>query len=103
MKLLLVVVLSTVAACQTVTVVAHRITSVPVLSPQPGWMGVGVFNAAAIQLNGKTILLFRAQDGQHTSRIGYAESTDGLHFAVRPDPVLSPEAAYEKNGGVEDP
>lgn len=66
-------------------------------------MSLGVFNAAAIKLHGKTILLFRAQDNQHTSRIGYAESTDGLHFQVRPEPVLSPEAEYEKNGGVEDP
>jgi predicted GH43/DUF377 family glycosyl hydrolase len=48
-------------------------------------------------------LLFRAQDEKHTSRIGYAESTDGLHFSVKPEPVLSPEADYEKNGGVEDP
>ena len=64
---------------------------------------MGVFNAAATKSNGKTILLFRAQDDQHTSRIGYAEAADGLHFSVRSEPVLSPEADYEKGGGVEDP
>lgn len=88
---------------QTVTVVATRLSDTPILSPRPGWMSLGVFNAAAIQLKGKTILLFRAQDQRHTSRIGYAEATDGLHFTVRAEPVLSPEAEYEKNGGVEDP
>lgn len=66
-------------------------------------MSYGVFNAAAIEVKGKTVLLFRAQDERHTSRIGYAESSDGLHFTVRAEPVLSPEAEYEANGGVEDP
>jgi predicted GH43/DUF377 family glycosyl hydrolase len=66
-------------------------------------MSMGVFNPAAAKKSGNTVLLFRAQDAQGTSRIGYAESTDGLHFSVRPDPVLSPEAEYEKGGGVEDP
>jgi predicted GH43/DUF377 family glycosyl hydrolase len=103
MRLLLCVVLSAVATCQTVKVTANRITSFPILSPQPGWMSAGVFNAAAIKVNGKTVLLFRAQDDQHTSRIGYAEATDGLHFTMRNNPVLSPEAEYERNGGVEDP
>jgi predicted GH43/DUF377 family glycosyl hydrolase len=103
MRLLLFLAFSSAASCQTVTVVAERLTTAPVLSPQPGWMSYGVFNAAAIQTGGKTILLFRAQDDRHTSRIGYAESTDGLHFKVRSEPVLSPEAEYEKNGGVEDP
>jgi predicted GH43/DUF377 family glycosyl hydrolase len=48
-------------------------------------------------------MLYRAQDAAGTSRLGYAESTDGIHFTRRPDPVLSPETGYEKDGGVEDP
>ena len=48
-------------------------------------------------------MLYRAQDAQGTSRLGYAESNDGIHFTSRKDPVLSPEADYEKDGGVEDP
>jgi predicted GH43/DUF377 family glycosyl hydrolase len=48
-------------------------------------------------------MLYRAQDSTGTSRLGYAQSTDGLHFTRRPEPVLSPEAPYEKDGGVEDP
>jgi len=48
-------------------------------------------------------MLYRAQDANGTSRLGYAESEDGIHFTRRATPVLSPEAEYEKNGGVEDP
>lgn len=48
-------------------------------------------------------MLYRAQDAAGTSRLGYAESKDGIHFTRRPEPVLVPEADYERNGGVEDP
>jgi len=48
-------------------------------------------------------MLYRAQDAGGTSRLGYAVSTDGIHFARRAEPVLSPEGPYEKDGGVEDP
>jgi beta-1,2-mannosidase len=48
-------------------------------------------------------MLYRAQDKAGVSRLGYADSTDGIHFTRRADPALSPEADYEKNGGIEDP
>ena len=48
-------------------------------------------------------MLYRAQDRAGVSRLGYAESKDGIHFDRRPQPVLSPETDYEKDGGVEDP
>jgi predicted GH43/DUF377 family glycosyl hydrolase len=76
----------------------------PILSPQgAAWESAGTFNPAVIRHNNKFIMLYRAQDVSGTSRLGYAESTDGLHFTRRPDPVLSPETIYEKDGGVEDP
>lgn len=84
-------------------VTAERLSQKPLLGPSAGWMSVGVFNPAAVKVGSKTVLLFRAQDAEGTSRIGYAGSEDGLHFTVRPDPVLAPEAPYEKGGGVEDP
>ena len=87
-----------------VTVTASRVSETPLLAPGgSGWMATGVFNPAAIRIGSKTVLLFRATDPQGTSRIGYAESADGRRFRVRPEPVLSPGAAYEKDGGVEDP
>ena len=48
-------------------------------------------------------MLYRAQDAAGTSRLGYAESGDGIHFTRRFGPVLTPETDYEKGGGVEDP
>ncbi len=91
------------ASTDRITISAQRLSDRPLLRPAHGWSEFGLFNPAAINAGGKTVLLFRAQDRSHTSRIGYAENTDGLHFKVRPEPVLSPEADYEKGGGVEDP
>jgi predicted GH43/DUF377 family glycosyl hydrolase len=48
-------------------------------------------------------MIYRAQDKNLTSRLGYAESTDGIHFVRRPEPVLGPEQPYEERGGTEDP
>jgi predicted GH43/DUF377 family glycosyl hydrolase len=48
-------------------------------------------------------MLYRAQDRSGTSRLGYATSHDGIHFARRREPVMVPETPYEKGGGVEDP
>jgi predicted GH43/DUF377 family glycosyl hydrolase len=90
-------------AATSLSVSAHRISTEPLLTPAQGFTSFGLFNPAAIRFGNKTVLLFRAQDQHHTSRIGYAASDDGLHFMVRPDPVLSPSAPYERNGGVEDP
>ena len=81
-----------------------RLSETPVLSPQGnGWESAGTFNPAVVVHDGKIVMLYRAQDAKGTSRLGYAESTDGIHFTRRPEPVLSPEADYEKDGGVEDP
>src|SRR4051794_20691662 len=70
-----------------VTISADRLSSQPLLRPTIGWSSFGLFNPAAIRAGPKTILLFRAQDEHQTSRIGYASSTDGLHFEIRGDPV----------------
>jgi beta-1,2-mannosidase len=76
----------------------------PILSPQGAtWESAGTFNPAAVNYNGRIVMLYRAQDPSGTSRLGYAESNDGIHFTRRAEPVLSPEADYEKDGGVEDP
>ena len=97
----------------------------PVLAPQDtrfddpmtgkslGWEQDNVFNPAAVVRNGKICLLYRAEDdsgagvGRHTSRLGLAESADGLHFTRRPAPVLYPanddQKATDWTGGDEDP
>jgi predicted GH43/DUF377 family glycosyl hydrolase len=97
----------------------RRASETPILSPEgAGWESTGVFNPAVIVVpvprplsaspaellkSIKIVMLYRAQDAVGTSRIGYAESADGIHFTRRAEPVLSPETDYEKNGGVEDP
>jgi beta-1,2-mannosidase len=81
-----------------------RASAVPIIAPGgAGWESAGTFNPAAVLRNGKTVLIYRAQDGVGTSRLGYADSTDGVHFERRPEFVFSPETEYEKDGGVEDP
>ena len=79
------------------------------------WEALHTFNPAAVVRDGKVMLLYRAEDDQgamkiggHTSRLGLAESTDGVHFTRVPGgPVLYPgedaQKAREWTGGVEDP
>ncbi len=82
----------------------YRLSNHPILSPEgTTWQSAGTFNPAVVLYNGKFVMLYRAQDKNGTSRLGYAASSDGLHFTRRPEPVLSPETDYEKDGGVEDP
>ena len=82
----------------------RRVSNDPVLAPQgDGWEAAGTFNPSVVSHEGSIVMLYRAQDRTGTSRLGYAISRDGLHFTRRPEPVLSPEAEYERDGGVEDP
>ncbi|MBN1154401.1 glycosidase [candidate division KSB1 bacterium] len=83
----------------------------PIRNKMIHWEEKDVFNAAAVVRDGKIYLLYRAEDtiGKHagTSRIGIAESTDGLNFTTYPEPVLYPDndfmKKYEWEGGCEDP
>jgi beta-1,2-mannosidase len=82
----------------------QRVSEEPVISPQgDGWESAGTFNPSVVLREGKIVMLYRAQDRSGTSRLGYAESADGVHFTRRSQPVFSPEKDYEKDGGVEDP
>ncbi|MEO5977160.1 MAG: glycoside hydrolase family 130 protein [Chryseolinea sp.] len=83
----------------------------PVLKKTIAWNEKDVFNPAAVVRGDKVYMIFRAEDkiGKYagTSRIGLAESTDGLHFTMMKEPVLYPDEdslkRYEWEGGVEDP
>ncbi len=82
----------------------RRLSETAIVSPRgDSWESAGTFNPAVMVRGGKIVMLYRAQDKQGTSRLGYAESSDGIHFERRAEPVLSPSADYEKSGGVEDP
>jgi beta-1,2-mannosidase len=99
----------------------------PVIAPQPAstfvdpilktpvqWEALHTFNPAAIVRKGKVYVLYRAEDnsgameiGGHTSRLGLAESDDGIHFTRKGEPVFYPADDDQKTrewpGGVEDP
>ncbi len=85
----------------------------PVKKEVVKWQKADVFNPAAVVKDGRIFLLYRCEDnpkasiGGRTSRIGLAESTDGLHFKKYPTPVLYPDqdtfAQYDYLGGCEDP
>jgi len=86
----------------------------PILKQPVQWEALHTFNPAAIVRHGKVYVLYRAEDnsgamaiGGHTSRLGMAESDDGIHFKRMPQPVFYPaeddQKAREWPGGVEDP
>src|SRR5438876_9833241 len=79
----------------------HRASETPIISPQgTTWQSAGTFNPAVVLHNGKFVMLYRAQDGNGTSHLGYAESSNGIHFTRHPESLLSPETAYENDGDV---
>ena len=98
----------------------------PVLSPQPkskfldpmsnkeiAWEANDVFNPAATIKNNKIYVLYRAEDksgvaiGTRTSRLGLAETADGITMKRRSTPVMFPandsQKEFEWPGGCEDP
>jgi len=81
-----------------------RVSETPAISPRgTGWESAGTFNPAVIRHENKVVMLYRAQATDGLSRLGYADSTDGVHFVRKSEPVFVPEASYELGGGVEDP
>ncbi|MHC8949656.1 glycoside hydrolase family 130 protein [Sphingobacterium hungaricum] len=87
------------------------------LDPMSGkmvkWEENDTFNPGAVVKDGKIYVLYRAEDkfgigiGFRTSRLGLAESKDGIHFKRAKEPVLFPaddaQKQYEWPGGIEDP
>ncbi|HEY6489743.1 MAG TPA: GDSL-type esterase/lipase family protein [Terracidiphilus sp.] len=93
---------------------ASSIFTDPILKSPVHWEALHTFNPAAIVRDGKVFVLYRAEDdtgameiGGHTSRLGLAESKDGIHFTRLGTPVFYPadddQKAREWPGGVEDP
>jgi predicted GH43/DUF377 family glycosyl hydrolase/lysophospholipase L1-like esterase len=86
----------------------------PILKARVQWEALHTFNPAAVVRHGKVFVLYRAEDnsgvmdiGGHISRLGLAESADGIHFKRLPAPVFyadeDDQKAREWPGGVEDP
>ncbi len=76
----------------------------PVLSPRQElpWEKEGVFNPAAVLIDGKVHLLYRAVGSDGISRVGYAASDDGIHFGtVNTAPIFSFEKPVSRLGRIE--
>jgi beta-1,2-mannosidase len=85
----------------------------PISRQKIAWEASDVFNPAATVYNNKIYVLYRSEDhsgngiGMRTSRLGIAESSDGINMKRNPEPVLYPaedgQKANEWPGGCEDP
>jgi beta-1,2-mannobiose phosphorylase / 1,2-beta-oligomannan phosphorylase len=76
----------------------------PVMTPDltSDWECTNVFNPSVIYHNGLFHMHYRAQGVDWISRIGYAVSSDGLHWNRLRQPVLGPTDGSDARG-VEDP
>ncbi len=78
-------------------------TANPILRPQgDGWQSTNLYNPAAIVVDDRVALLYRAHAADLVSRIGIAWSDDGIHFEREAEPLVVPEFDYE-SAGCEDP
>ena len=85
----------------------------PMTNKKIAWEANDVFNPAATVKNNKVYVLYRAEDcsgkgiGERTSRLGIAESSDGIHMKRNNKPVFYPaddnQKEFEWTGGCEDP
>jgi predicted GH43/DUF377 family glycosyl hydrolase len=93
----------------------------PILAPQAQnqWEAFNTFNPAAVSVNDRVHILYRAQGFDYISSVGYASSSDGITIDERLDkPIFTPTQHFENNkhtvanydfmsgggfGGCEDP
>ena len=90
----------------------RRVGDSPMLLPDPKheWEKKAVLNPAAIDLDGKVQVLYRAMGQDNTSVIGLATSKDAIMVDERlPEPIYVPRSDFEQkrvlggNSGCEDP
>jgi len=84
----------------------------PIIQPvkEHPWESKDVLNPAAIYLNDKVHIIYRAMSEDNTSSFGYATSADGIHIDYRSsEPAYTPREEFERklvpggNSGCEDP
>jgi beta-1,2-mannosidase len=92
---------------------ANSLFTDPMSGRKVAWESNDVFNPAATIKGNKIYVLYRAEDksgigiGERTSRIGLAETVDGIKMKRNPSPVVFPgnddQKEFEWTGGCEDP
>ena len=94
------------------TVKLKRPKENPIIIPNKKhpWESKATFNPAAILLEDKVHILYRAMSEDNTSVLGYATSRDGIHIDYRAvQPIYVPREPFEQklepggNSGCEDP
>lgn len=84
----------------------RRYENNPILTPRDWpYPANAVFNPAATELNGETLLLARVEDMEGFSHLTLARSADGkTGWQIDQQPTLVPDtSAQERNFGIEDP
>ncbi|MCX6701786.1 MAG: hypothetical protein NTX96_01145 [Candidatus Zambryskibacteria bacterium] len=90
----------------------ERLTLGALLTPRKDklWEAKAIFNPAAIDIDGKISILYRAMSQDNTSVLGLAESEDGIKISYISDkPIYTPRESFESKGvpngnsGCEDP
>ena len=75
----------------------------PLITPQgTGWESRNTYNPGVLFDGGRYRMLYRGQGKPITSRVGYAESTDGVTFVRRPEPLFEATEPFEQKYGCED-
>jgi predicted GH43/DUF377 family glycosyl hydrolase len=77
----------------------ERFMENPIITPKPGssWESKYTFNPAAILLDNKVHIIYRAMNDDDKSSLGYAVSSDGLHIDERlHDPIYVSREDTEK-------
>ena len=89
----------------------ERVSQKPILTQNSGnpWEAGAVYNCAAVYKDGLVHLVYRATDitsngsqGKYINSLGYAVSSDGIHFNRLMDPILTNDLEQEARG-PEDP
>ncbi|MFQ6608097.1 MAG: glycosidase [Fidelibacterota bacterium] len=88
-----------------------RLRKEPILKPieEHEWERAAVFNAGAVYHEGRYHMIYRATDiggdekfGSYINSLGYATSSDLIHWERKPEPILINDVAQEMRG-PEDP
>ncbi len=76
--------------------IVKKLTSNPILRPytRNSWEAQATFNPAAVYVDGKVHLIYRAVGNDDVSVLGYASSHDGLHIHER---LANPTYSVRKN------
>lgn len=87
---------------------AVRSPEEPILIPRADnlhwWERNGIFNAGVTEYRDQIILIYRAYDDYRMSRLGLANSRDGVQFKLHDHPIIDTDPADEfERIGIEDP